>query len=130
RAASEDRDFCARWIAAGRKMHYVPSAIVGHAHKLTVRKFIRQHFHYGRGAATFHTEKNKRQQGIMTEELPFHGRFSFLVWKHLRKEPVIKCCKLVFMCVLWQLANAAGFFYELRRIRKRAQCDQEMNTAS
>ena len=53
RAAGEDREFCDRWVAQGRRTTLDPDAVVLHAHRLTLRSFWRQHFEYGRGAASF-----------------------------------------------------------------------------
>ena len=47
---AEDRDFCARWLAAGRRLTYVPGAIVRHEADLTLGRFWRQNVAYGRGA--------------------------------------------------------------------------------
>lgn len=45
----EDYDFCIRWQRAGFPVDFVPEAVVLHAHDLTLRRFWRQHFQYGRG---------------------------------------------------------------------------------
>jgi len=50
RAAGEDRELCDRWLHHGYRMIYVAEAVVYHAHDLTFRAFLRQHFHYGQGA--------------------------------------------------------------------------------
>jgi GT2 family glycosyltransferase len=50
---SEDRDLCDRWLRTGGSMAYLPGARVRHFHHLTFRGFVRQHFHYGRGARRF-----------------------------------------------------------------------------
>ena len=52
-AAAEDREFCGRWLAGGRRLVGAPLAIVRHAHRLTLRSFCRQHMQYGRGAARY-----------------------------------------------------------------------------
>ena len=49
-AAGEDREFGMRWRGQGRKLIFVPEAVVGHAHPLGFRSFVRQHTNYGRGA--------------------------------------------------------------------------------
>ena len=49
--ASEDRELCGRWRHRGYRMIYAPEVVVDHAHALTGRTFIQQHFDYGRGAA-------------------------------------------------------------------------------
>ena len=52
-SAGEDREFCDRWSAQGRPSISVSSAVVRHAHDLSARRFLRQHFTYGRGASAF-----------------------------------------------------------------------------
>lgn len=59
--ASEDRELCGRWQHNGYRMIYVPEAVVDHAHALTARTFIQQHFNYGRGAARF--QQARARQG-------------------------------------------------------------------
>jgi cellulose synthase/poly-beta-1,6-N-acetylglucosamine synthase-like glycosyltransferase len=44
-AAGEDREFCDRWAALGRRLVYDPGAVIVHYHPLTLRKFWRQHLH-------------------------------------------------------------------------------------
>jgi GT2 family glycosyltransferase len=54
-AAAEDRDFGLRWSGTpGGTLVYAPGAVVGHAHNLTFRSFLRQHSNYGRGARHLH----------------------------------------------------------------------------
>ena len=53
RAGGEDRDWCARAVAAGLTIEYVPEAVVVHSPDLDLPGFIRQQYHYGRGAARF-----------------------------------------------------------------------------
>lgn len=52
-AGGEDRDLCARWSNAGLRLVYAPEARVLHFHRLTLSQFLKQHFHYGRGAMKF-----------------------------------------------------------------------------
>lgn len=53
-AAAEDRDFGLRWRAHGGELVYAPQAVVGHAHNLTLKAFLRQHANYGQGARHLH----------------------------------------------------------------------------
>lgn len=53
RAAGEDRDWCARLVAAGRCLHHVPGACVVHRPDLGLRGLVRQQLRYGRGAVGF-----------------------------------------------------------------------------
>lgn len=52
-SAGEDREFCDRWHAAGRRSLRVPGAVIRHAHALDLRSYLRQHFAYGAGALSF-----------------------------------------------------------------------------
>lgn len=60
-AAGEDRDFGLRWRAAGGSLAYAPGAVVGHAHALTLKGFLRQHANYGRGAHHLHRAMDARR---------------------------------------------------------------------
>ena len=53
-AAGEDRDWCARLVAGGRRLHHVPDAVVVHRPHLGVTGLVRQQVRYGRGAVGFH----------------------------------------------------------------------------
>lgn len=53
-AAAEDRDLGLRWRDRGGALAYAPDAVVEHHHALTLRRFIRQHANYGRGARHLH----------------------------------------------------------------------------
>jgi len=52
-AAGEDRDWCARLVASGRRLHHVPDAAVVHRPQLGVAGLVRQQVRYGRGAVGF-----------------------------------------------------------------------------
>ena len=54
RPAGEDRDWCARVVAAGHSLIVEPSAFVLHRQDLTVRSFWRKHLNYGRASYRFH----------------------------------------------------------------------------
>jgi GT2 family glycosyltransferase len=116
RGASEDRDLCDRWRASGRRMRLAPQALVGHAHRLTLRKFLRQHFAYGKGAALFHRRRGERGSGRMVDEMPFHRALPRLMWNRLKHEKPGKALMLATMIGLWQAANAAGYFWQKTRL--------------
>jgi GT2 family glycosyltransferase len=98
---SEDREICARWRAAGRKLSYAPTAIVYHAHALELASLWRQHFGYGRGARRFHRARS------LQGDPPFKPEPAF--YRQLFKGRGLQLTALL----LWaQLANAAGFFWE------------------
>lgn len=49
----EDRDLCYRWALQGGGFQYAPSAVVEHAHPMTLPSFLRLHFLYGTGTGHF-----------------------------------------------------------------------------
>ncbi|MFY9578047.1 MAG: glycosyltransferase [Gaiellaceae bacterium] len=54
RQAGEDRDWCARVVAAGHSLILEPRAAVLHLQDLTGRSFWRKHVNYGRASYRFH----------------------------------------------------------------------------
>jgi glycosyltransferase involved in cell wall biosynthesis len=66
-AAGEDREFCDRWSAQGRPSILVADAYVRHAHALSLRGFVRQHFAYGRAAAIFRARRSDAGRPVRIE---------------------------------------------------------------
>lgn len=109
-AAGEDREFCDRWLYHGYKMTYAPEAIVYHAHALSLRRFWRQHFNYGRGAFYFHQLRLCRnQKRIKLEPLSFYLN---LLRYPFSQSQGWRALLLTALLVMSQVANAAGFFWE------------------
>lgn len=109
-AAGEDREFCDRWLHHGYPMSYAPEVRIYHAHKLTLPKFWRQHFNYGRGAFCFHKVRSRRDvERIKVEPLSFY--FNLLTYPLFQKsdQPGLLVSALF---VVSQIANIAGFFWE------------------
>lgn len=112
RVASEDREFCDRWLYHGGQLVFVPDAVVGHAHGLTFRDFLRQHFSYGRGAHRYHKLRSMRGSGRMSQDMAFHVNLSGKLRRRLAGLPAMKSFFLLALLACWQVSNAAGFFYE------------------
>ena len=107
-AGGEDRDFCARWTASGRSLTFAPDAVVHHAHSLTPRGFVRQHFTYGRGAWHFHCARAARGEGQMRIEPP--GFYAGML-----RTPFGKARRPLWVSGLIAASvalNAAGYFRE------------------
>lgn len=109
-AAAEDRELCDRWLHLGHRLAYAPEMIVHHAHDLTLRRFWRQHFHYGRGAYLYHVIRAERRGGKLRVE---PGRF----YENLLRYPFTqtrgqRAWRLSALLLLAQMANALGFFRE------------------
>lgn len=116
-AAGEDRDFCDRWVSAGRCLRYVPEAIVFHRHALGARTYWRQHFNYGRGAYYFHQGRARRGAAPMRPEPP--SFYTGLVGYPVGRGHGVRTVPLVVLMGLSQVANAAGFFVERAASRSR-----------
>ena len=110
--ASEDREFCDRWLHCGHQMSYVPEALVYHGHPLTLRSFWRQHFSYGRGAFGFHRARAGRRPGGLRADFPFrlHLPLHPLLSRQGRRAPW-----LAALLVISQVASAAGCVWEWLR---------------
>jgi GT2 family glycosyltransferase len=83
-SAAEDRDLSERWASGVGPLRYLPDAIVGHAHDLTLGRFLRQHHYYGRGAV--HLARRRRLRGSgrpRPEPLSFYARMlAFPIRRH------------------------------------------------
>lgn len=113
RAAGEDRELCDRWMHYGYRMIYAAEAVVYHAHALTFRTFLRQHFRYGRGAFSFHQVRARRGQHPVKVEPPAFY-FNMLRYPFTNAQGV-NALILTLLLVVMQIANAAGFFWERAR---------------
>jgi GT2 family glycosyltransferase len=120
---SEDRELCDRWRAAGGRIVLAPEAVVEHAPPLTLSRFAAQHFGYGRGAHRFHRIRARRGSGRFVDETSFHVRLPAL----LRANGGRRAPRLAGLLLLWQAANAAGFFWEAATAlgRGRVVCESE-----
>lgn len=103
-AAAEDRDFSQRWLASGGEIVAADDAVVEHAHELSLRGFVRQHFAYGRGAYLYRARDASRKRGSV--------RF----YRDLVTEPVRsqspRALQLGAALALSQVATVAGYAVE------------------
>lgn len=107
-AAGEDRELCDRWRHLGHRIIYAPEALVYHSHAMTLRKFWRQHFNYGRGAASFHRARGRRNTGdVKLEPISFYLN---LLRYPFSQSDEIRALPLAALLLLSQAANAVGFF--------------------
>lgn len=113
---SEDREFCDRWTASGRRLHFLPDIVVYHDHDLTLPGFCRQHFGYGRGAWRFHREYARREHERVRIEPSFYLR---LHRRALAGQPPGRALLLQLLLIVWHFANAAGFLWEGWASRRR-----------
>jgi glycosyltransferase involved in cell wall biosynthesis len=108
-AASEDREFCERWLRQGYHTTYVPEAMVNHAHDLTFLGFCRQHFIYGRGALHFHKVRAGRGWEPLNADSNFYFHlFSYPFGRSLGTRALL----FEVLFVLSYAAYTAGFVWE------------------
>lgn len=112
-SGGEDRDFCSRWLHSGRRLVYVPDAVIRHAHAMNLLGFWRQHFHYGRGAGLFH-ERRSAREGRRRELEPVRFYLDLLLYP-FRRLGWLRATYVSGLLFVAQVANALGYFYELRR---------------
>jgi GT2 family glycosyltransferase len=107
RPASEDRDLCDRWLFHGGRLAFTEHALVEHAHNLSPKSFLRQHYNYGRGAALYHRARKLRGSGSLTRDMAFHSN-----WPQLLLRPAFASpwpLRTLALLAAWQAANTAGF---------------------
>ena len=110
--ASEDRDFCARWLESGRRLVHAPDAVVAHAPRLTLARFWWRNFQYGRGAYRYHSSRPRPLGRSVRGELAFHRRLPSLVRPALRGAGPRRAASIAALLAAWQAANAAGFAWQ------------------
>jgi glycosyltransferase involved in cell wall biosynthesis len=109
-AGGEDREFCARYHHAGCPLIHAEDAVVAHYHALTLKRFLRQHYNYGRGAYCYrrvHAARSGPEVGFE------RSRFYLdLVRYPLSAPGVGKRGRVTLLMFATQVANATGFFVE------------------
>ena len=93
-------------IAAGLALAHVPDAVVKHAHHLTLRRFLRQHFNYGRGILAIRLMRKARSQTRLVPEPS--GFYVNLVLSPLRTQTGKRSLRASLLIALAQVATAAG----------------------
>jgi glycosyltransferase involved in cell wall biosynthesis len=108
--AAEDRELCDRWVSQGRRLRYVPEAVVSHAHPLALRTLWRQHLNYGKGAFSFHRMRADREgESVKIEPLSFYINLFVYPFKFA---PWGRAVVLSHLLLVTQVANACGYFME------------------
>lgn len=111
-ATAEDRELCDRWRHRGGQLVYVPDAVIEHGNPLSLARFCRQHFRYGQGAYRYHRVRSGRRSGRLTQDMRFHARLPGLLRRRLAGAGLGRTLGVCALLGVWQVANAAGFFWE------------------
>lgn len=107
---SEDRELCDRWIQHGYQMTYAPEVVIYHAHPMSLKSFWKQHFSYGQGAFRFHKNRSEKGWGSLQIEKGYYLNLLRYPFKNGQgKDGLV----LTAVLIVSQVANAAGFFWEL-----------------
>lgn len=115
RAAAEDRELCDRWRHLGHGMNYEPAAAIEHYHHLNLTSFLRQHFNYGRGAYHFQQLRKARGRRHRLEPLRFYRDLVLYPFGREKTPQAVLTCGLLCLA---QVANALGFFWQMRKGRR------------
>ena len=113
-SAGEDRELGDRWSAQGRPSLTAPDAIVRHAHRLTARGFVRQHFTYGRGAVAFRRVRAESGRPVRIDPAFYAHSLSYAL-----RGGGVRAPARAALTALAHAAYAAGLLYESRRLRGR-----------
>ena len=115
-AASEDREWCERWLASNRVLVYTPNATIRHAHDLTLKSLWRQHFAYGCGAWQFHRARAARGGQFWKPRLSFYtDLMRFPLTRARQRQTNYKPLVLIALLFLTQFAALCGFLFEKSR---------------
>jgi len=120
-SAAEDRELCDRWRHNGYQIVYAPEALIHHAHAMSLRGYLRQHFNYGRGACHFHRKRAARGVNSFAPEVGFHRRIGNWLLYPISQVRSWRKPLMFGLIVAWQAANALGYFYEVFRSQERFQ---------
>jgi len=94
----EDRDWCARVLASGRRIAWQPGAVVAHHQELTLQAFLRKHVNWGRGARQF------RRAQPSASAMPGPGFYAALLRRGFEQGTATG-----LLVLLAQLATAVGY---------------------
>ena len=114
-AAGEDREFCARWIAAGFHIEVLDELAVGHHFPTTFRTFVRQQWRYGRGAVHYGMHVPEKRPRVRSTR--FYLDF---VLGPLRRYGLGRGARVSVLAALSQLAVWTGYMRERRMTRNSA----------
>jgi glycosyltransferase involved in cell wall biosynthesis len=120
-AGAEDREFCDRWRIQKWPLFWEQTARIEHRHAQSLSRFLRLYWRYGQGAFLYHAKRNKRASGTMADDLGFHRNLPKVVLAKISSYPFAKRPQLLVALMLWQIANAMGFFYEMARSPKNSK---------
>ena len=113
---SEDREFCARWLRCGYRLVFASEAAVVHRPPNGCGRFLRRHYHYGKGAYRFWALQAKiRKRPMELEPRSFYWQ---LLRHPMRSGRGVRGIAISFLVAISQLASLLGFLLERRRFKQ------------
>jgi glycosyltransferase involved in cell wall biosynthesis len=122
--ASEDREFCERWLNQGNQMTYAPEAVVHHAHELALRGFFKHYFAYGRGALHFHGVRARAGRERLKVDPKFYRNLFTYPFRHLNRG---RALLMEAMLVLAYVAYTGGFLWQKLNYRATVGLQSEID---
>jgi GT2 family glycosyltransferase len=113
-SAGEDRELGDRWSAQGRPSVTAPDALVRHAHRLSARGFLRQHFTYGRGAVAFRRVRAESGRPVRVDPAFYLQSLAYAL-----RGGGVRAPARAALTAIAHAAYAAGLVYESRHARAR-----------
>jgi GT2 family glycosyltransferase len=113
--ASEDRELCGRWQHSGYRMVYAPEAVVEHAHTLTWRTFIRQHFGYGRGAVRLQRARARQGWQVFSPDPRYYRALLRAPFARFPFREAVGVAALLFVSQTITMAGMASEWFRRRR---------------
>lgn len=117
RIASEDREFCDRWLHQKRQIVFCREIVIFHDHLLDFASFCRQHFNYGRGAYQYHYLRHERGSGSIKADMKFYTTLDTLLRPSLMKLKRTMATKVCVLLAVWQIMNLIGFLVQGSKFR-------------
>lgn len=110
-AAGEDREFCARWIAAGFHIIVLKEAALEHHFPESFASLVKQQYRYGRGSFHYQARAHSRH-ALRVRSIQFYSQ---MILEPLREYGVGRGALIGILCWLSQGIVACGYLRE--RIR-------------
>ncbi len=108
----EDREFIDRWRHAGGSLVSCPEAIVRHEHRSSLRGFVRQYFHYGRGGWVYQRLKRESVRANPPEKFKPPRSISECLQLPLQQLPIGMHRKVRGLIWLWWLSYRCGIIWQ------------------
>jgi len=127
-AGAEDRDFAWRWKELGKKIVFAPELTVYHWHELTLASFVRQHFHYGRGARLLYDPgANPAHSRPRIQGIGFYAGLLLRPFSLTKKRAALSILGLI---LLSQGAHCVGFLSRGRTPRRKFSPASELRPSA